>query len=250
MLRCFYCGRPGDRPLKTTDSFDKSLVRNPFSRVMCCRCEAVMFGELQMAWYQREDGSWSNVWSRNFSWLLRNPNDLLDPSNQPTFGPLQTVPGKGRGKAWRVVSSLPSRLQIRAWLINPPEPPFEIVIAISGQKHTLFASETAQSRDCFSVQFETEQIWVDRAVFIRLLDLFEQLYSLGFSKEQIYSGNYRPAAVASAFSDWSRLEPQIKPYRGSQLLTLAAHVAQKQEDQGASPGPQGPDPTPAQLSLF
>ena len=233
---CFYCGfSPATNPLQSTDSFDKSQCRSPFSKVMCDRCSSLMFGDLAMGWYwnpnAKPEPKWSNMWTRSCSWLLKN-RDILHPDNCPQFGEVFDPPGvKGKNGNWRLIKSLPTRVQMREWLINPPEPPFEICIAVSGQKHTLFLSEAAQSRDYFPVQLELEQVWVDRAELIEALKTFESLMGIGFAKDEIETGNYSTTRIMPVMAEWLNLENQIKRYRGSGLMRLMRHVAQRPEQQ-------------------
>jgi len=233
---CFYCGHsPATQPLKTTDSFDKSQCRSPFSEVMCDRCSSLMFGDLAMGWYwnpnAKPEPKWSNMWTRSCSFLLKD-RDILHHDNYPQFGEVFDPPEtKGRSGNWRLIKSLPTRVQMRDWLTNPPEPPFEICIAVSGQKHTLFLSEAAHSRDYFPVQLELEQVWVDRAEFIEALETFEALMGLGFVKDEIETGNYSTTRIMPVMAQWIRLENQIKRYRGTGLMRLTRHVAQRPEQQ-------------------
>lgn len=234
MSSCFYCGHsPATHPLQATDSFDKSQCRSPFSDKMCDRCSSLMFGDLAMAWYWNENAKpepkWSNLWTRSCSFLLKH-RDLLHPDNTPQFKEVfEPECAKGRSGNWRRIESLATRVQMREWLINPPDPPFEICIAVSGQKHTLFLSEAAQSRDYFPVQLELEQVWVDRAELIESLQTFEALMGLGFVKDEIETGNYSTNRIMPVMAQWLPLESKIKKYRGSGLMRLMRHVAQRPE---------------------
>jgi CRISPR type IV-associated protein Csf1 len=59
--------------------------------------------------------------------------------------------------------------QLREIILNPPLPPFKIILSDSGQKHLLFRAIWALSQDNFPIQFEEEQI------IINILNLKERL---------------------------------------------------------------------------
>ena len=124
--------------------------------------------------------------------------------------------------------NLPTRQNIRQWLLNPLEPPFTIAIAESGQKHVLPWAIAAQSKDYFPVQLELDCIYVNRPEFANLLACYEQLMGMEFSKSEIDSGDYRSDRLAKVVGDerfWE-LDESIKKYRGGLQLKLVSFVAQ------------------------
>jgi CRISPR type IV-associated protein Csf1 len=159
-----------------------------------------------------------------------------------------------------VVRNLAQRVQIREWLINPPQPPFEIVLAESGQKHLLPFARVALNRDKFPVLFEQDVLQVDRNRFIRLLAAYERLLALGFSKTEIDTGNWRTDRLSAVLSDWWELEEVVQGVRGTRLLSLVSFVAQRPETVSATPQIQKPELKPVieppkvevigQLNLF
>ena len=122
------------------------------------------------------------------------------------------------------VTNLPTRAEIKEWLINPPSPPFTVCIAISGQKHTYPFRVEAQSRELFPVLMEETLIYIDRQEFTQLLNNFEALMGLGFSKTEITSGDYRSDRLAKCLTEWREIEARIEKYRGTDLMALADHV--------------------------
>jgi len=124
-----------------------------------------------------------------------------------------------------IVSNLSTRNQIREWLCNPPEPPFTIAIAESGQKHILFLAQEAHDRDRFPIQFELDAMLIDRAEFLSTLNIYESLMALSFSKTEIDSGHYRSDRLLAYMAKWEPLEYAIAPHRGRRLLQLISHVA-------------------------
>jgi CRISPR type IV-associated protein Csf1 len=127
-----------------------------------------------------------------------------------------------------IVRDLPTRADIRGWLLDPPDPPFRIAIAESGQKHILPWAQTGLDRDYYPVQFELDAIWIRRANLADLLGHYESLMALGFSKTEIDSGDYHSDRLMRAIqsnSDWDSHEQAVAAQRGSRLLALVGYVA-------------------------
>ena len=221
MPSCYLCGQPATKPLELKSSFTAhSSARVPTSDKMCDRCHKTIIGEWQLCWYWNEGkGKWSKLWSRNWSWLWQG-DTLLAPTIESS---------RTEGKdTLSIVSNLPTRQNIRLWLLNPPEPPFTIAIAESGQKHVLPWAIAAQNRDYFPVQMELDCVYVERAEFTELLYCYEQLMAMDFSKSEIDSGDYRSDRLAKVVGDegfWE-LDESAKKYRGGLQLKLASFVAQ------------------------
>lgn len=219
---CYLCGKPATLPLQLKDSFTAhSVCKVPTSDKMCDRCNAAINGAEQRLWYWNDaKGKWSLLWGRSLSRLYQGDR-LLAP----------TIEGEHteKGKTFPIVSGLPTRAQMRNWLLNPPEPPFTIAIAESGQKHILPWAQEGLDRDYFPVQFELDSVWIDRAEFVDLLGHFESLMALEFSKTEILSREYHSDRLMKALNQFFPLEEQISFYRGTRLLALVNHVAQKPE---------------------
>jgi CRISPR type IV-associated protein Csf1 len=123
----------------------------------------------------------------------------------------------------------PGRPQVKDLLLNPPEPPFVICIAVSGQKWIHFKSQVNYSREAFSVNLEEGQVKVEPAKLRTMLETIEYLYAV-FSKEEILSGRYNQKRIKDFGMDrFSKNEDLITELRGSRLFGLAVFVAQKQE---------------------
>ena len=149
----------------------------------------------------------------------------------------------------------PSREQVRDMLIEPPEPPFLICIAISGQKWVHFKSQVNYSRDVFTVNLEESQISVIPEKLKAMVETVEHLYTT-FSKEEILTGRYNQKRIKDfGINRFSQAEDRIAPFRGSQLFELAVFVAQKKEVKKDAPvaeadsGRRGKDSVFAQLRL-
>lgn len=214
---CYLCGKPASLPLKLKDTFTAhSNAKCPQSKMICDRCDWSI--NLRCFYFNPNKQKWGKLFSRNWSWLFQE-KELLSPVIEGEYSEgKDTLP---------VVSKLASRLEIRQWLIEPPEPPFTIAIAESGQKHILFLAQEAYSKNIFPVQFELDCLLINRELFISILTNYEKLLFLGFNKTEIESGEYRSEKLMQELVEWERLEQQIEAYRGSRFFQLIGYVAIK-----------------------
>ena len=82
----------------------------------------------------------------------------------------------------------PGRAEWRGVLLNPPAPPFLLCLPTSGQKHLVFRGTVARGREVFPLQYEEEQVMVEREVLRDLLGTIETLLAAGFRREELRSG--------------------------------------------------------------
>lgn len=235
MTHCYYCGAPdAQHPLQVSKSFTAgALVKTPSSDAMCWQCHGIMFGDMQRAWFFKDE-RWVALYMRGVSQLWQGDKLLCPTLSKPQEHCQTSASGNvSKPATYPVLSHIPTRVEQRDWLLNPPDPPFKIAIAESGQKHILYLAETGYSRDMFPVQFEEDGLWLDRKDFEATLGVYEKLLALEFSKTEINSGNYRPDRVAASFERWQELEPVIADRRNgdspSRYLSLVSHVAQRPE---------------------
>jgi hypothetical protein len=220
MSNCYLCGAtPANNPLKLKESFTShSSCKATYSDKMCDRCSYTI--NLRCWFWNSTKEQYSALYGRGFSWLWQGET-LLSPKIE---GERTEKSGK-QDLTLPEVSNLATRLEMRGWLINPPEPPFRIAIAESGQKHIEFLAQNAYSRDLFPVQFELDSLIIDRKQFIKYLDAYESLLAFGFSKSEINSGIYGGDRLAQNLESYLPFELVIKKIRGSGLFRLVGHVA-------------------------
>lgn len=130
--------------------------------------------------------------------------------------------------AWAGHHECPSRDRWRDLLVSPPDPPFVYVIAVSSQKHLLFTSQVAHSRDTYPLIMEEDRLIVRRDVLARVLDAFEALLALGHSRDQVLSGQYDSHRVLKiGLRAHRQAEDAIQPYRSVEpdLMRVAHRVA-------------------------
>lgn len=153
----------------------------------------------------------------------------------------------------------PTRAEIRELLLEPPEPPFVLCIAVSGQKWLHFRAQVAYSCDGYPVQVEETRVCVERPILRQWLEEIELLYTV-FSKEEIRTGRYGQNRIREfGLARFSAVEAEIAPHRGTRLFDLAVFVAQKIETPAAAPAEKEdsgcttistPTIPPGQLQLF
>lgn len=126
---------------------------------------------------------------------------------------------------------LPNREELREFLLNPPEPPFVINIAVSQKKHIAFKGEINYSRDIFTVMYEEMPVIINRFEFKKILDLVEH-FLFGFTKTEISTGQYNQKRILDfGVVEWQEFENRVKKYRGTPLLDVVMFVAQKKENE-------------------
>lgn len=211
---CYLCANPATKPLELASTFTShSACKVPTSTKMCDRCYSSIAGEQKQMWYWNEKANkWSKVWGRSLSRVYLG---------EKLVAPL--IEGEREGLP--VVQNLLTRADIRNWLLHPPTPPFTIVIAESGQKHILPWAVEAHSKSVFPVQFELDTLYINHSQFTALLEAYEKLMGMGFSKTEIDSGEYRSDRLMKIIGDeWFALEDCIKQQRGTRLLELISFV--------------------------
>jgi hypothetical protein len=221
MSNCYLCGANNStHKLKLKDSFTAhSLAKCPQSDKLCERCD-YSINLIANYWNinkidkktKKPKPDWSKLYARNWSWLYQDKTLIF-----PTFN--------GEKDGFPIVENLPTREIIRDWLINPPEPPFTIAIAESGQKHILFLAQEAFNKELFPVQFELDTLIIKRQELIEVLTAFEKLMALGATKTEILTGEYKSQFLINNLSTSQEFENIIFRHRGSRFLELINFVA-------------------------
>lgn len=246
MSNCYLCGTaPSPNKLSLKNTFTAHcFAKFPDSDCLCDRCQFSI--NTRANYWNEAKGKYSLLYARNWSWLYQGSKLI-----SPVFD--------GEHEHFPIVKKIMTRVEMRQHLIDPPNPPFTLAIAESGQKHILFLAQEAQSRELFPVQFELNTVIVRRADLINALQMFEKLLAMGASKTDILSGEYKSQFLMSAIIDptFDVIEQAISALRGSRYLDLISHVAQRPETE-VTKQPVKTEPTmqpskpldPAQLSLF
>ena len=134
--KCYVCGTTcGNSYLVKNfiknDFTNRDIVKMPVSEYICNGCITVCKNKLE---FHIVDGSIVESYPRNFSWVITKDKNIAYSKSH--------------------IQSL------REKIVNPPEPPFAIVVAVSGQKQLLFRSVVSNSTDNYPILFEDENVTV------------------------------------------------------------------------------------------
>jgi CRISPR type IV-associated protein Csf1 len=135
---CFYCGGVCGEEYSVKkyvkDTFtNRDIVRRPSSKFICSGCVAC-FEDRDITLINGEHRACQ--WTRLYSWIFTSTK--------------------------QIAATKAHLKEISRMLLDPPEPPFGIVLVTSGQKQLLFRSVIAWSKDNFPVMLEDEIIIVSR----------------------------------------------------------------------------------------
>jgi len=123
----------------------------------------------------------------------------------------------------------PSRAELREVFLSPPEPPFVICVAESGQPWLHYKAWVNMQATRFVVRFEHVDVRVRPDEFGEILEPIEELYK-EFSKDEIRSGGYKAHRIQKfGLERWEELEREVSRYRGTRIFELALFVAQNEE---------------------
>lgn len=118
----------------------------------------------------------------------------------------------------------PGRANLKRILLTPPNPPFVICVAVSGQKHLHFRARVSYTRDIFPVQFEETLVWVEPCFLKPLVRAAEELCTI-FAKEEVKTGRYFLKNIRRfGLKRFREIEGRVAPHRGTRLFDLAVFV--------------------------
>lgn len=151
-MKCFYCGNDCNQDnliknyLKPTFT-NYDIVKCPNSEYICKEC-IWAFATNTEDIYLIDGEIKKNSTPRLFSWIITDK---------------------------KIAATKKHIKQLRDIILNPPDPPFKIIISDSGQKHLLFRAIWAQSQNNYPIQFEEEKIIVNISELKKRLIIADKL---------------------------------------------------------------------------
>lgn len=151
--RCFYCGAACDETYSASDWVkDTCTIRQyaaaPLSRYVCAGCSAA-FSECVDVQVFGESAPRPAMRVRLFSWIVT--------------------------EHLAVAATKAHLAELRRVCLDPPEPPFGVVLSDSGQKHLLYLGRVNRTRESVSVLLEEERIEYAPAELAERLELVKKL---------------------------------------------------------------------------
>lgn len=207
--RCYFCGLDCDDSHKTKDHVGPSFtnraeVYHPESLFVCGCCVASTQGLAETTDISGETRIGRAGAPRMYSWVLSEAGNKAFNKKYMDFA--------------------------RASVLCPPEPPFSIVLADSGQKQLIFRSPVNHDRNVFIVQLEERRIEVDLSVFGSVLERATQLSAATGKKALIEPdriGNF--IQCVDFYGNESAIEKWIEIY-STPMGILASWLCKGKED--------------------
>lgn len=137
--RCYYCGLSCDDQYPVSDHVkdtftNRNIVKYPGSKYVCGCCVASLITITETELIDGEIKKGRGGAPRTYSWVLSSSGNFAFSKKHLYFA--------------------------RESLLNPPEPPFSIILSDSGKKQIIFRSPVNYDRSVFVVQFEEDQVEV------------------------------------------------------------------------------------------
>jgi CRISPR type IV-associated protein Csf1 len=222
--RCYYCGSNCDDTHLSADLVkdtftNRDIVAFPNSAFVCEGCASSLgAGPDEMEMLDGETRNRTNargMQPRMYSWILST----------------------GR----RVAATKAHIALLRAVILNPPDPPFAIILADSGQKQLIFRAPIALSREVYPILLEDARIEVDVSALAIILPIAARICA-GLGKPALlgdlgYGSYFR---YEEYFGDTDGIERWLE-IRDRPLSRLAAWLSPSKEDaQHEHPGIERP----------
>lgn len=149
--KCFYCGIDCNESFAKKDFVkptftNRDVVKYPGSDFVCgCCVSSLRTGGDDLTLVDGDVKTGRSATPRMYSWLLCQSGNVAFSKRHLDYA--------------------------RTIVTNPPNPPFSIVLADSGQKQIIFRAAVNYDKESFSVLLEEESILVDRKVLVEYLDV-------------------------------------------------------------------------------
>lgn len=204
--RCCFCGANADQIFELPKSFTaKDLLANPTSRFLCNGCHLCLEERGEAVYPNGTKVTFTKAYRRMLSHVITESSVIQATKAHISF--------------------------LRERCTNPPDPPFAISIAVSGQKHTLFRGVVCHSREIVTVGFEGELVTYRPSQLVARLSLTGKLVAAtgkpALSETPSSSFWFR---VCERYENGAGLCEEWIGEKDSPLSRLAAFLTPRKED--------------------
>lgn len=208
---CFYCGAPCDGSNPVADYVKSSFtalagVAAPGSPGVCDGCVLALRESATITMIDGRAHNAAKIAMRAYSWIITADS--------------------------AVAASKAHMDQLRAACLDPPEPPYAIVLSDSGQTHQIYRGVVARSKDVAVVTLECERAIYSSRDLVPILELSGKLAAC-VGKPGLKSARW-PASLAdriySRYRDADALIDEWLRVQNTPLGRLAAWLTPKMED--------------------
>lgn len=208
---CFYCGAPcdGSNPVKqyVAPTFTAhSTVAAPGSPGVCDGCVLALRESAQITMIDGETRDAARIAMRGYSWIVT------------------ATEARAASKAHMA--------QLRAACLDPPEPPFAVVLSDSGQTHQIYRGVVCRSTDAVVVTLECELISYHSRDLPPILELTGKL-AASVGKPGLKSTRFSASLADRVFKRYRDADALIGDWlrvQSTPLGRLAAWLTPKMED--------------------
>jgi hypothetical protein len=211
---CYYCGAFCDDEFEKNDYVkdtftNRDIVKYPISNFVCGGCvESLGAGPDELLMIDGEikkRGNDRGMQPRMYSWIITKNKKLAATKAHIAY--------------------------LRETILNPPQPPFCVILADSGQKQLIFRSFVSMSRDYFPVMLEEEIIFIHPDKLMQRIQLANKLCAaIGKPALLINCKSIQYAIICEKyFGDIKSLE-QWLTVMNEPMSRLAAWLSKNKED--------------------
>lgn len=126
-----------------------------------------------------------------------------------------------------------SKRQLRDFILNPPEPPFVMILPTSQKKHLFAKARVSFSKENFFCNVEEITISVDKSITDVIMAI-EALRGVGIKRSEIESGKLsRGILKIASVSESEQILEKIEKVKNNKMFMLAIEVAQKMDEEEA-----------------
>lgn len=108
-------------------------------------------------------------------------------------------------------------------LFSPPDPPFVFCYTTSFKKHNAFRAVLNFSKDHYVVTWEDRKVEFDRKEAGKIFKILVQLYTLGFTKTELETGNLSLSKLTK-FPEAFFAYESVRPYLRTSLFELLVNA--------------------------